>query len=47
MTSAEKALLDAACEHWISGRFNHLITAVIQEREAKKTKRKKIKIRNL
>ena len=34
MTSAEKALLDAACEHWISGRFNHLIIAVIQEREA-------------
>ena len=35
MTSAEKALLDAACEHWISGRFNHLILAVIAERKAK------------
>ena len=37
MTSAEKALLDAACEHWISGRFNHLIEAVRKEREEKES----------
>ena len=33
MTKAERALLNAAVDNWVTGRFKHLIMAVIHERK--------------
>lgn len=33
MTKAERELLEAALEHWVTGRFAHLQRAVVKERE--------------